>query len=51
LSGGHGACADKRFSCRMIMRSLNATVPLRFVGAGCTDITEDGSDGWDVITA
>jgi hypothetical protein len=27
MSGGHEACADKRFSCRMIMRSLNATVP------------------------
>ena len=27
VSGCHGAGADERFSCRMIMRSLNATVP------------------------
>src|ERR1035441_10767544 len=27
VSGCHGAGADERFSCRMIMQSLNATVP------------------------
>src|ERR1035438_2110229 len=28
VSGCHGAGADERFSCRMIMRSFDATVPL-----------------------
>src|ERR1035441_981761 len=28
VSGCHGAGADERFSCRMITRSLNATVPV-----------------------
>ena len=33
VSGCHGAGADERFSCRMIMRSLNATVPGGMISA------------------